>query len=290
MSIRMRLTMMLILGLVVPVLIMFLMDPLVRNSDKRPIADIQRAQDNYLNKPEVKKAVNEVVETLLVELGDNPDKIYDEMFMDRMNEKLTPVSAQLIASSLDDQLVYAGENFEMPPRHFKEEIKDMDENVKVVDLDFRFLIHKILHVKTTDGTPVNIMILTQFGEITKMKLFIIRNLLVLVTTFALVYIVLVYYVTRSINKPLDRLKEANEKMSQGDFSHRIEIYTNDKIGEVSKAYDYMMEKVEENVRIRRKYAEDRKELIASISHDLKTPLTAIKVNAAAINDGIADTK
>ncbi len=80
-------------------------------------------QDNYLNKPEVKKAVNEVVETLLVELGDNPDKIYDEMFMDRMNEKLTPVSAQLIASSLDDQLVYAGENFEMPPRHFKEENK-----------------------------------------------------------------------------------------------------------------------------------------------------------------------
>ncbi len=88
---------------------------------------------------------------------------------------------------------------------------------------------------------------------------------------------------------LRSLKRSQRKMSQGDFSHRIEIYTNDKIGEVSKAYDYMMEKVEENVRIRRKYAEDRKELIASISHDLKTPLTAIKVNAAAINDGIADT-
>ncbi len=104
---------------------------------------------------------------------------------------------------------------------------------------------------------------------TKMKLFIIRNLLLLISIFVLVYIVLVYYVTRSINKPLDRLKEANEKLSQGDFTHRINVYTNDKIGEVSKAYDYMMEKVEENVRIRMKYAEDRKELIASISHDLK---------------------
>ncbi len=46
------------------------------------------------------------------------------------------------------------------------------KNVKVVDLDFRFLIHKILHVKTTDGTPVNIMILTQFGEITKNETFL----------------------------------------------------------------------------------------------------------------------
>jgi len=281
--------MMLILGLVVPVLIMFLMDPLVPDKVQGPIADIQRAQDNYLNKPEVKSAVNEVVETLLNELGENPDKIYDVAFMESMNAKLIPVSAQLIASSLDDQLVYAGDEFEMPPQHFKEEIKDMDENIKVVDLDFRFLIHKILHVKTTDGTPVNIMILTQFGEITKMKLFIIRNLLLLVTTLALVYIVLVYYVTRSINKPLDRLKEANVKLSQGEFTHRIGIYTNDKIGEVSKGFDYMLEKIEENVRIRKKYAEDRKELIASISHDLKTPLTAIKVNAAAINDGIADT-
>jgi len=280
---------MLVLGLVVPILMIFLLDPLVPSRGKGPLADVQRAQNNYLNKPEVKEAVTEVVDTLLSEFNSNPDRVYDIEFMDNLNEKLIPIGAQMIASSLDDQMIYSSNDFEIPSRHTKDELVNMKENVRVVDMDFRFLIHKILHVKTTDGTPVNIMILTQFGEFTKMKLFIIRNLLVLVTAFALVYIVLVYYVTKSINKPLDRLKEANEKLSQGEFTHRIGIYTNDKIGEVSKGFDYMLEKIEENVRIRMKYAEDRKELIASISHDLKTPLTAIKVNAAAINDGIADT-
>lgn len=291
MSIKVRLTWMLVLGLVVPILILILLNPLVGPGNEGPIANIERSQDHYLNDPEVKKRVDTVVESLVLNLKENPDQIYNEDFMNQLNDQLQPINAQIVATSLDDQLIYAGADFKVPPQEIDKDLQSMGPgSVKIVDWDFRFLIHKIIHLKTSTNEPINIMILTQLGQLTKMRSFIVRNLLMIITVFMVVYIVLVYHVNRSINTPLDRLKEANERLSKGDFSYRIGEYTNDKIGEVSKSFDFMMEQAEQAIAVKRKYDQDRKELIASISHDLKTPLTAIKVNAAAINDGIADTE
>lgn len=292
MSIKARLAMMLVLGLVIPILLVSLVSPLVGNGRfNGPMADMQLTQARYLNKPEVKNTIKSVVDELTIELEKNPDKIYDNIFMDKLNDELQEIQASVVVSSPEEGHIYVMEGFEAPFKQIDiSEERLSDDEIKVFDWKYQFIMHRTFQFKNTKGSNINIMILTKYEEATKVKRLIFRNITMIVTFFIIVYTVLVYHAARSITKPLEKLKIATEKITDGDFTYRIGVYTKDKIGEVSKAFDYMMERAETAVTLKRKYEDNRKELIASISHDLKTPLTAIKINAASINDGIADTE
>lgn len=116
-----------------------------------------------------------------------------------------------------------------------------------------------------------------------------EHALIFIACYLLVYNMLAYYMARSITKPLNRLKTATGEIAKLNFSHRIGVHGNDEIGEATKAFDTMAEEAEKALDLMRQYEENRKELMANISHDLKTPLTAIKGSIAAINEGVADT-
>lgn len=63
----------------------------------------------------------------------------------------------------------------------------------------------------------------------------------------------------------------------------------DELGRLSETFEMMRHKLKESAEIQMKYEESRKELIANISHDLKTPITSIKGYVEGIRNGIANT-
>ena len=70
---------------------------------------------------------------------------------------------------------------------------------------------------------------------------------------------------------------------------KLSLNTNDEIGELCKEFEDMRCRLKESVEIQLQYENNRKELISNISHDLKTPVTAIKGYVEGIKDGVADT-
>ena len=62
------------------------------------------------------------------------------------------------------------------------------------------------------------------------------------------------------------------------------------IGELCQDFDEMREHLKEQIDVRIQYEQDLRELISNISHDLKTPLTAIQGYAEGLLDGVANTK
>ena len=93
--------------------------------------------------------------------------------------------------------------------------------------------------------------------------------------------------SEQILSPLEKLKTAAEEIRRGNLDASPAIDSADEIGAVGRSFDFMRQALKEEKARREKYDENRKELIAGISHDLATPLTAIKGYASGILDGIA---
>ncbi len=101
---------------------------------------------------------------------------------------------------------------------------------------------------------------------------------------------LIFWIYRSILKPLNILRAATRQMKEGDLTYNIASDTEDEIGQLCEDFEEMRIRLKKLIEDRIKYEEDIKELISNISHDLKTPLTAIKGYAEGLLDGVADNR
>lgn len=114
-----------------------------------------------------------------------------------------------------------------------------------------------------------------------------------ILTFVIILIVtngvLTYFVSRSIIRPLRALKRAAEEIKDGNLDFEVVPQSDDEIGELSRAFEEMRRKLKKSVEVQLQYEENRKELISNISHDLKTPVTAIKGYAHGIMDGVSNS-
>ncbi|MBI4824732.1 MAG: HAMP domain-containing histidine kinase [Nitrospirae bacterium] len=79
--------------------------------------------------------------------------------------------------------------------------------------------------------------------------------------------------------PIRRLKRASEKLASGDLTVRVRANSKDEIGELSQAFNHMVETLQREESL-------RKHLTSNIAHELRTPLAIMQVNIEAIIDGV----
>ncbi len=113
---------------------------------------------------------------------------------------------------------------------------------------------------------------------------------------------IVFFMTRQITRPIQRLARLSEKMGGLDFSERYCGNSRDEIGILGGNMNFMAEKLEETIRelqqanaglqedIRRREEIDemRKAFIANVSHELKTPIALIQGYAEGLEDGLCE--
>lgn len=80
---------------------------------------------------------------------------------------------------------------------------------------------------------------------------------------------LVFFLIRSITRPIDLLRKATTEIAEGKFTHRVDLPTQDELGDLATAFNEMAYQL--------KRLDDMKaHFIAIVSHELKTPLTSMK--------------
>jgi histidine kinase len=102
-------------------------------------------------------------------------------------------------------------------------------------------------------------------------------------------VLLSYFVSRSILRSVKQLSDASSKISKGDFNFSIKPKSKDELGKLVQTFEAMRSQLKESLELRDKYEENRKGLIANISHDLKTPITSILGYVEGIQVGVANT-
>lgn len=99
--------------------------------------------------------------------------------------------------------------------------------------------------------------------------------------------ILTRFVSQRITKPIELLVSGVHELRDGNLDFHIEYKYNDEFKAVCGDFNEMAQRLYNMVTARQKDENSRKELIAGISHDLRTPLTSIKAYIEGIEKGVA---
>lgn len=84
---------------------------------------------------------------------------------------------------------------------------------------------------------------------------------------------------RQITRPLARLQTSAVQLGSGQMSVRVPVTTSDEVGQVSRAFNHMADRIAAQEKL-------RQQMVADVAHELRTPLSVIRANLEAMLDGL----
>ena len=144
-------------------------------------------------------------------------------------------------------------------------------------------------VTESDGTVYDISITDSAdsqGRVHVMAKDLFISAFVILISVALVVGLWVY---RSIAVPLVKLKKATQNIKEGNLDFVLDVEGKDEFSELCQDFEEMRRRLKESTEEKSLIEKENRELISNITHDLKTPITAVKGYVEGIMDGVADT-
>ncbi|PJF41689.1 MAG: hypothetical protein CUN55_11550 [Phototrophicales bacterium] len=96
------------------------------------------------------------------------------------------------------------------------------------------------------------------------------------------------FAASAITKRIQRLSQATDHLANGHFETRLTVDGNDELAAFARRFNWMAESLQQLDAKQRAVEQTRRDLIAGVSHDLRTPLTSIRAMLEAIQDGVVN--
>lgn len=99
--------------------------------------------------------------------------------------------------------------------------------------------------------------------------------------FAGMGLVVSYFLSGNITRPLRQLSQAAEKIRQGHLKQEVPVETQDEVGQLAAVFNQMSAELSAN-------ESNRQEFLANIAHELKTPLAVLQGHLESMLDGVEE--
>ena len=172
-----------------------------------------------------------------------------------------------------------------------------DDSRNLADMSLRTLAGGSIYTEPVHENGKDYMIYVAFFSPVKESSFnesVVSYLIVILLALILAAVLitnrfLTRFVFRKIEKPLDILVSGVHEIRDGNLEYRINYHVKDEFLPVCEDFNHMAERLQQSVELTQREERSRKELIAGISHDLRTPLTSIKAYIEGLLEGVANT-
>lgn len=142
------------------------------------------------------------------------------------------------------------------------------------------------------GEPINedndvvraIFIIKSTSDVTNWLIVFYIVIIISMTLVLISIIVSIYIFIKREFKPIEDMTDATILMSKGDFSIRVEANQNNVIGKLVRKFNYLADNLEKSEEESKMLDQMRKDYVANVSHELKTPVTSIRAIAEILND------
>ena len=142
----------------------------------------------------------------------------------------------------------------------------------------------------SDGKECSAFIVTKTDQIAPQITGMVKELgIVIVLILVLTSLGLSFWIYRGVIGPLEQLKKATQNIKDGNLDFTVEPCGVAEINDLCEDFEEMRIRLKETAEEKVEFDKENKELISNISHDLKTPITAVKGYVEGIMDGVANT-
>ncbi|MFN8402584.1 MAG: ATP-binding protein [Anaerolineales bacterium] len=100
--------------------------------------------------------------------------------------------------------------------------------------------------------------------------------------------VLGYFLSSTVTERIQQLKNAAEKLAEGNLKTRVAVNGRDEVASLAVTFNQMAEQLQAADSKQRELESLRRDLIAWVSHDLQTPLTSMRAILEALSDGVVE--
>lgn len=235
------------------------------------------------------KSTEETYSELLNVVYNNPVALEDIGYLSQINESIEEKASYLLVRK-DNSIYYTGNEEaakqiydRLPPYG----AMNPDKRAGILFNDLKKYVWQI-DFEFTDGSDGSIFIITRINTIISRKL-IVDMFLAIALILVFTSIMLTQWIHKGVFVPINKLNIAMKKIKDGNFDYRLQTESQGEIGELYRNYEDMRLRLKESAEEKIHQEKQNRELISNISHDLKTPITAIKGYVEGIMDGVADT-
>ena len=241
------------------------------------------------NMREVVDATDQVFSCLKEQAEADASRLADMQYLEELNSGIARRTTYIIVRK-GDGLYYAGNEeaaeviFSRLPGYGERDLSE-DPGIYYDDLD-KFV--KQLDFLFPDGSRGSAFVVTKVNSLISRKL-LVDMFVAILLILSFTGFMLTRWIRRGVFNPINELNAAMRKIKEGNFEYALETDAKGEIGDLYRNYEDMRLRLKENDEENRESEKQNRELVSNISHDLKTPITAIKGYVEGIMDGVADT-